>query len=131
MKRDPKLNPFDPRNPEYWFRKRLIGVTKVDYSNGYNSTPGNWGYNQYLFEPQAASLVSPKLIKEWNERTYETKFDPHPAEEELGFICNEELNVPGVDEQLILSVMSDGDTDQDIIRKIKETKNMVNNKIIH
>ena len=42
MKRDPKLNPFDPRNPEYWFRERLIGVVKVDYSNGYKSTPATF-----------------------------------------------------------------------------------------
>lgn len=128
MKRNPKLNPFDPANPEYWFRKRCVGIVKVEYND---ETPGNWGYNQYLFEPQAVGFVSPKLIKDWNERTYETKFDPYPGEEELAFICNEELNVPGVDAQLVLSVMSDGDTDQDIIRKIKETKNMVNNKIIH
>ena len=131
MKRDPKLNPFDPCNPEYWFRKRLIGVVKVDYSNGFKSTPGNWGYNQYLFEPQPASLVRSKLIKDWNERTYETKFDPHPAEEELTFLCNEELYVPGVDEKLILSLMSDGNGDQDIIRKIKETKKMMENKLTH
>ena len=131
MKRDPKLNPFDPRNPEYWFRKRLIGVTKVNYSNGFKSTPGNWGYNQYLFEPQPASFVSPKLIKDWNERTYETEFDPHPTEEELTLICSEELGIPSIDEQFLFSLMTDTCDDQDIIRKIKETKNMMSNRAIH
>ena len=131
MKRDPKLNPFDPRNPVYWFRKHLIGVVKVDYSNDYKSTTGNWGYSQYLFDPKPASFVSPKLIKDWNERTYETKFDPHPAEEELTLICSEELGIPSIDEHFLFSLMTDTCDDQDIIRKIKETKNMMSNKTVH
>lgn len=128
MKRDPKLNPFDPRNPEYWFRKHLIGTTKVDYNTSIKPTPGNWGYNQYLFEPKAISLINPALIKDWNERSYSVSMDPNPAEEELVFMLAQEYPV---DPDFIKEILENPDTDPWILNKIKETKKMMENKITH
>lgn len=131
MKRDPKLNPFDPRNPEYWFRKRLITVVKVEYQNSIIKSPGQWGYNPYLFEPPAVSLVTQTLINDWNERTYEDSFDPPVAEQELIYMCNNLAKEYKADPELVMDMINDLDADVRILDKIKETKNMINNKIIH
>ena len=128
MKRDTKLNPFDPRNPEYWLRKHLIGTTKIDYGTSVNPTPGNWGYNQYLFEPKAISLINPALIKDWNERSYSVSMDPNPAEEELVFMLAQEYPA---DPDFIKEILENPDTDPWILNKIKETKKMMENKITH
>lgn len=129
MKRDSKLNPFDPQSPEYWFRNHLIAVAKVYYKA--ENTPGNWGYNDYIAGPVSSSLVVPDLIKSWNERTYESSYDPNPSEEELSYLCNALSTEYGEDPELIQSVITDLDVNPGILDKIKETKKMMENSIKH
>lgn len=129
MKRDPKLNPFDPRNPEYWFRPHLIAVAKVSYSD--DVTPGNWGFNSYTDGPEPTSLVNVELIKSWNERAYERSYDVNPAEEELAYLCSKLSMEYGEDPGLIQSIISDLDVNPGILDKIRETKKMMENNIKH
>lgn len=131
MKRDPKLNPFDPRNPVYWFRKRLLTTVKVSYGVPYFLTPGQWGTSYYLSEPIAYSVVFPKLIESWNERKYETEFDPHPAEEELTFLSSELAAEYELDPVLVAGMLFASDVDPAILRMVEQTRNMLKNKGKH